>query len=125
MTKKCIFYTGQSRPDPLRPQPCTCRLCHRFFTGSLRHFDVLGSLERLTLIRPHRRELLVNVFSSLLPLVNLRQPLSDLLQLLLHLQLLPLSADALKLPAIAAVTLSQDKVVGVVLLQRSAGRDGN
>lgn len=96
---------------------------HRFFTGSLRYFDVLGCLQRLTLIRPHRRQLLVNVFSPLLPLVNLCQPLTDLLELLLHLELLALSADAVKLPFVARLTLSEDQVVSVVLFERRAGRD--
>lgn len=101
---------------------CSCSL-HRFFTGSLRHFGVLGRLQRLTLIRPHRRQLLVNVFSPLLPLVNLCQPLANLLQLLLHLQLLALGADAVKLPLVASLTLSENKVVGVVLLERRTGRN--
>lgn len=115
-------------PDSSLCLLCRCsrsRLFHRFFTGSLRHFNILGRIKRLALICPHRRQLRVNVLPSLLPLLHLCQPLANLLQFLLNLQFLSLSANALKLPLVTRVASSENQVIRMVLLERRASRNGN
>lgn len=87
--------------------------------------NVRWRVQRVALLGPDGGKLLLDVIAALLPLVNLSKTLLDLLDFLLDLHLLALSADTLKLPLVAALALAEDEVKRVVLLERGAGGNGN
>jgi hypothetical protein len=74
-------------------------------------------------LKPHSRELLVNLLLPLLPLLDLGEPLTQLGKFLLDARLLALGADALELPLVALLALAERERVRVVPLEGGACRD--
>lgn len=81
--------------------------------------------EQLTALHPHLRELALDLRVARLPLLDLGELVLQLLELAPGVHLFHLGADALQLPAVVAVALAEDQVVGVVLLEGGAGGDGD
>lgn len=100
--------------DLLRFRLLLCLVDFRF------HFCIGRRRKLVAALQPHAGQLLVDFLLSRLPLFDLGQALAQLRKFLLHARLLAFSADALELPLVALLALTESERIRVVALERGA-----